>query len=91
MRIFCNDKHDFFLTESPSLQDSITAPVVSATGRSILLTCVVRRLGNNTLIWKYGTNTILTAGSVRITADPRFNVLHDEGIKVSKYKIHLML
>ena len=63
----------------PHLQDSLTTPVVSTEGRSILLTCVVRSLGNYTLLWKYGAQKVLTAGRSRVTADTRFSVLHDEG------------
>ena len=63
----------------PHLQDSLTTPIVSTEGRSILLTCVVRSLGNYTLLWKYGAQKVLTAGRNRVTADTRFSVLHDEG------------
>ena len=73
-----------FITDtSPSLQDSLTTPIVSTEGRSILLTCVVRELGNRTLLWKYGTQKVLTAGTVRITPDTRFSVLHDKGTQKS--------
>ena len=68
-----------FFSELPHLQDSLTTPVVSTEGRSILLTCVVRSLGNYTLLWKYGAQKVLTAGRSRVTADTRFSVLHDEG------------
>ena len=63
----------------PSLHDSLTTPVVTTEDKSVLITCVVRKLGSHTLIWKYGTHTVLTAGDTRITADPRFSVLHDAG------------
>ena len=48
-------------------------------GSNILLTCVVRDLGNHTLLWKYGVSKVLTAGTVRITSDSRYSVLHDKG------------
>ena len=74
----------YFSDDLPSLQDSLTSPMITAENRSILLTCVVRNLGNYTLLWKKGTNTVLTAGTVRITADQRYNVIHDEGLLNSK-------
>ncbi|XP_061387112.1 Ig-like and fibronectin type-III domain-containing protein 2, partial [Musca vetustissima] len=54
-------------------------PAYIVAGKDALLTCVVsaNRL-NNTVIWKKG-DEILTAGSVRVTSDPRVSVLHDEG------------
>ena len=70
---------NLFFSELPHLQDSLTTPIVSTEGRSILLTCVVRSLGNYTLLWKYGAQKVLTAGRSRVTADTRFSVLHDEG------------
>ena len=66
--------------DQPSLQDSLTSPMITTENRSILLTCVVRNLGNYTVLWKYGTSTILTAGTTRITTDSRYNVIHDEGL-----------
>ena len=69
-----------FSDELPSLQDSLTSPMITTENRSILLTCVVRNLGNYTLLWKFGTSQILTAGTARITADQRYNVIHDEGM-----------
>jgi hypothetical protein len=66
----------------PSLQDSLTSPVISTKGQSVLMTCVVRNLGNYTLLWKYGTAKALTASNVRISADTRINVLHDEGERI---------
>lgn len=65
--------------QGPSLQDSLTTPIITTENRSVLLTCVVRNLGNYSLLWKYGVNTVLTAGTVRITTDSRFSVLHDKG------------
>ena len=68
-----------FKFSGPSLQDSLTTPIITTENKSVLLTCVVRNLGNHTLIWKYGTSKILTAGTVRITKDTRFSILHDQG------------
>ena len=64
----------------PSLQDSLTSPIITTENRSILLTCVVRNLGNYTILWKYGTSTVLTAGTVRLSSDSRYKVIHDEGL-----------
>jgi len=63
----------------PSLQDSLQVPQIAASNTNALLTCVVRHLGNHTLLWKYGVSRVLTAGNVRITSDSRFSVLHDKG------------
>jgi hypothetical protein len=54
-------------------------PVYAAEGAHALLTCVTRNLGDNTLMWKYGSDKIISAGKNRVTADRRFKVLHDEG------------
>ena len=49
-------------------------------GEAAMLTCVVRELGSNTLLWKHqGDNKVLTAAENRVTHDDRFNILHDEG------------
>lgn len=34
---------------------------------------------NDTVLWKRGTNDILTAGMYRVTSDKRINILHDDG------------
>ena len=48
-------------------------------GSDALLTCVAIKLGEHTVIWKVGSDKILTAGAKRVTSDKRFAVLHDEG------------
>ena len=48
-----------------------------------MLTCVVRNIGDHTLIWKYGEK-ILTAAGSRVTSDDRINVIHDEGLKYNQ-------
>ena len=53
-------------------------------GEDALLTCVVRNLDTNTLLWKREesdrrTARILTAGPNRVIQDNRFNILHDSG------------
>ena len=63
----------------PHLKDSLTTPIATAEGHTATLTCVVRNLGKNTLIWKFG-NKILTAGGARITSDERISVIHDKGL-----------
>ena len=68
----------------PSLRDSIRQPLQVAEGDDALLTCVVRNLDTNTLLWKRqdksgGVTRVLTAGENRVTSDPRFHVLHDSG------------
>ena len=69
----------YFYIPGPSLKDSLQKPQVAVSGSNILLTCVVRDLGNHTLLWKYGVSKVLTAGTVRITSDSRYSVLHDKG------------
>ena len=66
-----------------TLDNSLTQPVIVTEGSDALLTCVARQLGEHTVLWKYGRDKILTAGSSRITSDKRFRVLHDEG-KINK-------
>ena len=68
----------------PSLRDSIRQPLQVLEGEDALLTCVVRNLDTNTLLWKRedrssGVSRVLTAGENRVTSDPRFDVLHDSG------------
>ena len=80
-----------YFSDSPHLQDSLTTPIISTEGRSILLTCVVRELGNHTLLWKYGSDKVLTANTVRITHDTRFSVLHDKGKCIFSLFEHLSI
>lgn len=76
----------FFFLALPSLRDSIRQPLHVFEGEDALLTCVVRNLDSNTLLWKRddrerGTPRILTAGENRVSSDTRFNVLHDSGVQ----------
>ena len=68
-----------------SLQDSVQQPMIVKEGHDALLTCVVRGLENNALLWKL-KDKVLTAGENRVTDDRRFDILHDEGI-LSSYLI----
>lgn len=68
----------------PSLRDSIRQPLHVTEGEDALVTCVVRNLGTNTVLWKREdperrASRVLTAGDNRVTSDTRFNVLHDSG------------
>lgn len=72
------------LSALPSLRDSIRQPLHVFEGEDALLTCVVRNIESNTLLWKRedrdrGAPRILTAGESRVSSDARFNVLHDSG------------
>ena len=74
----------FVVLGLPSLRDSIRQPSHVDEGEDALLTCVVRNLESNTLLWKREdpdrrTTKILTAGESRVASDKRFNVLHDSG------------
>ncbi|XP_025837036.1 Ig-like and fibronectin type-III domain-containing protein 1 [Agrilus planipennis] len=66
----------------PSMRDSLTHPVHVYEGDDALITCVVRNIGDNTVMWKKEDRErhsmrVLTAGETRVTADKRFSVLHD--------------
>lgn len=68
----------------PSMRDSLTNPVHVYDGDDALITCVVRDIGSNTIMWKKEdrerhSTRVLTAGENRVTADKRFSVLHDSG------------
>ncbi len=54
-------------------------PTILTEGKHALLTCVVRNIGDHTLIWKNARGQVLTAGENRVTTDKRINILHDEG------------
>ncbi len=54
-------------------------PIFAAEGGNALLTCVTHNLGDNTVMWKFGGQKLLTAGTNRVVADKRFQVLHDVG------------
>lgn len=66
----------------PSISDSLPHPVHVYEGDDALITCVVRDVGDNTVMWKKEegerhSRRVLTAGENRVTADKRFDVLHD--------------
>ncbi|XP_023310369.1 Ig-like and fibronectin type-III domain-containing protein 1 isoform X2 [Anoplophora glabripennis] len=66
----------------PSMRDSLTNPVHVYEGDDALITCVVKDIGPNTVMWKKEererhSTLVLTAGENRVTADKRFGVLHD--------------
>ncbi|XP_065582217.1 Ig-like and fibronectin type-III domain-containing protein 1 [Artemia franciscana] len=67
----------------PSLRDNFRLPVHAHEGEDALVTCVVRNLGENTLLWRKQdgerrTSKVLTAGPNRVTSDRRFSVMHNE-------------
>jgi hypothetical protein len=54
-------------------------------GDDALVTCVVKDIGNNSVVWKREEQDtrrwkILTVGHARVTLDHRISVLHDEGM-----------
>ncbi|XP_045478484.1 Ig-like and fibronectin type-III domain-containing protein 2 [Harmonia axyridis] len=66
----------------PSMRDSLTNPVHVHEGDDALITCVVKDVGENTVMWKKEDRErhsarVLTAGTVRVTADKRYVILHD--------------
>jgi len=66
------------------MQEPTAKPIHSKEGDSALMTCVVRNLGDHTVMWKTENKDrhswkVLTAAESRITADRRFEVLHDKG------------
>lgn len=66
-------------------QEGSAHPVHVYDGDDALITCVVRDLGNNSVVWKREDQEsrrwkVLTAGQGRVTLDPRIQVLHDEGM-----------
>lgn len=66
------------------MQEPAAKPTHSKEGDSALMTCVVRNLGDHTVLWKTENKDrhswkVLTAAESRITADRRFEVLHDKG------------
>jgi len=59
-------------------------------GENAPLTCVVRELGDATVVWKKWENgksgpKILTAGEIRVTSDDRIRIIHDNGKEKSMY------
>lgn len=66
------------------MRDSLTNPVHVYEGDDALITCVVKNIGENSVMWRKEdkerhSRRILTAGTTRVTADKRFAVLHDSG------------
>ncbi|GJQ83681.1 hypothetical protein Trydic_g14389 [Trypoxylus dichotomus] len=64
------------------MKDSLTNPVHVYEGDDALITCVVKNIGENSVMWKKEdkerhSRRVLTAGTTRVTADKRFAVLHD--------------
>ncbi|ODM96583.1 Ig-like and fibronectin type-III domain-containing protein C25G4.10 [Orchesella cincta] len=69
------------------MHDSIQNPVTVAQGENAPLTCVVRDLGDSTVVWKKWENgksgpKILTAGETRVTSDERIRIIHDNVISL---------
>lgn len=78
--------------ELPVMQEPTAKPIHSKEGDSALMTCVVRNLGDYTVLWKTENKDrhswkVLTAAESRITADRRFEVLHDKG----KYRKNILI
>ncbi|KAG8287269.1 hypothetical protein J6590_042606 [Homalodisca vitripennis] len=70
--------------ELPRERDGEPNPVYVYEGDDALITCVVRDIGNNSVVWKreeLDTRRwkFLTVGHSRITLDYRIQVLHDDG------------
>lgn len=66
------------------MRDSLTNPVHVYEGEDALITCVVKDIGEYTVMWKKEdkerhSTRVLTAGNTRVTADKRFDILHDSG------------
>ncbi|XP_073979651.1 Ig-like and fibronectin type-III domain-containing protein 1 [Rhodnius prolixus] len=71
------------VAEVPSARGS-PHPLHVYEGDDALITCVVRSLGQNTVVWKKeGADRsrwrVLTAGHERVTLDTRVQVIHDKG------------
>ncbi|XP_066906093.1 Ig-like and fibronectin type-III domain-containing protein 1 [Halyomorpha halys] len=67
--------------ELPSARES-PVPLHIYEDDDALITCVVRSIGQNTVVWKRKEGDrwkVLTAGQERVTIDQRFQVLHDQG------------
>ncbi|XP_075234927.1 Ig-like and fibronectin type-III domain-containing protein 1 [Lycorma delicatula] len=72
------------LEDATSGREGSLHPVHVYEDDNALITCVVRDVGNNTVIWKREEPDthrwrILTAGHERVSQDKRIKVLHDEG------------
>ncbi|TRY80837.1 hypothetical protein TCAL_04329 [Tigriopus californicus] len=66
-------------SESGVLIENLPSSQVRAEGQEVLFTCIARNSNNDTVIWKYGADKILTAGNVRVTSKKNVEILHDEG------------
>lgn len=70
-----------FVVGLPDLRDNSRVPVTVQASEEAVLTCNVKQLENNTVIWKRiknGRADVLTAGNLRVTSDSRYSVLHTE-------------
>ncbi len=61
------------------MDTNISRPVKVSEGENVLMTCVVRSLGDHALIWKDQTGNILTVSNTRVTKDKRVEIIHDDG------------
>ncbi|XP_064458219.1 Ig-like and fibronectin type-III domain-containing protein 1 [Ornithodoros turicata] len=65
----------------PSLQDTPLEPVLATAGEDALIDCVVKDQGNYTVLWRRvladDKGSVLTAGAIKVAADPRIAVLHN--------------
>nr|CAD7440282.1 unnamed protein product [Timema bartmani] len=82
--LITGDKDAGSILGLPSTRDSITHPVHVYEGDDALITCVVRDVGDNNIMWKKEDRErhimrVLTADETRVTSDKRFDVLHDGG------------
>ncbi|XP_014259678.1 Ig-like and fibronectin type-III domain-containing protein 1 isoform X2 [Cimex lectularius] len=71
------------VAEVPSARSS-PHPLHVYEGDDALITCVVRSIGSNTVVWKKGDSgtarwKVLTAGHERVSLDKRIRVIHDDG------------
>ncbi|CAG9815870.1 unnamed protein product [Phaedon cochleariae] len=74
----------------PSMRDGLTTPTLVYEGDDALITCVVRNIGTNTVMWKMDDRErhsvrVLTAGENRVTGDTRYSILHDSDISGEKF------
>lgn len=78
------------------MRDSLTNPVHVREGDDAVITCVVKEIGKNTVMWKKEdkerhSTRVLTAGDKSVTADKRFMVLHDPGTHNPTLVLHAKL
>lgn len=67
--------------KTPTSRDS-SVPVHVYEEDDALITCIVREIGKNTVVWKRKEGDrwkVLTAGQERVAPDTRFQVIHDQG------------